>query len=49
MLTSSLLDSKWFLPLEREGLQNLLTERKLFAPRRRKMKLQLILETTYLR
>lgn len=29
MLTSSLLDSKWFLPLEREGLQNLLTERKI--------------------
>ncbi len=29
MLTSSLLDSNWFMPLEREGLQNLLTERKI--------------------
>ncbi|MEH0667408.1 curli production assembly/transport protein CsgG [Vibrio scophthalmi] len=29
LLTASLLDSKWFVPLEREGLQNLLTERKI--------------------
>jgi len=29
LLTSSLLDSNWFIPLEREGLQNLLTERKI--------------------
>lgn len=29
LLTSSLLDSSWFVPLEREGLQNLLTERKI--------------------
>jgi curli production assembly/transport component CsgG len=29
MLVKSLLDSGWFIPLEREGLQNLLTERKI--------------------
>ncbi|NAW88846.1 CsgG/HfaB family protein [Photobacterium halotolerans] len=29
MLTTALLNSKWFIPLEREGLQNLLTERKI--------------------
>ncbi|WP_025821062.1 CsgG/HfaB family protein [Shewanella marina] len=29
MLVQTLLDSKWFTPLEREGLQNLLTERKI--------------------
>lgn len=31
MLTQILLDSGWFLPLEREGLQNLLTERKIYG------------------
>ena len=29
MLTKALKDSKWFIPVEREGLQNLLTERKI--------------------
>ena len=29
MLVNALLDSKWFIPVEREGLQNLLTERKI--------------------
>ncbi|WP_086980998.1 CsgG/HfaB family protein [Vibrio aphrogenes] len=29
LLTMSLIDSGWFAPLEREGLQNLLTERKI--------------------
>lgn len=29
ILTKALLDSRWFLPLEREGLQNLLTERRI--------------------
>lgn len=29
LLSQSLLDSRWFSPLEREGLQNLLTERKI--------------------
>lgn len=29
LLSQSLLESKWFSPLEREGLQNLLTERKI--------------------
>jgi curli production assembly/transport component CsgG len=29
VLTKALLDSGWFLPLEREGLQNLLTERRI--------------------
>lgn len=31
MLVQTLLDSKWFTPVEREGLQNLLTERKISA------------------
>ncbi|MBZ9611000.1 CsgG/HfaB family protein [Rheinheimera maricola] len=31
MLTQILLESGWFAPLEREGLQNLLTERKIYA------------------
>lgn len=29
ILTKALLESRWFLPLEREGLQNLLTERRI--------------------
>ncbi|MGL6349364.1 MAG: CsgG/HfaB family protein, partial [Aeromonas sp.] len=29
MLSTALWDSQWFVPLEREGLQNLLTERKI--------------------
>jgi curli production assembly/transport component CsgG len=29
ILTKALLDSRWFIPLEREGLQNLLTERRI--------------------
>ena len=29
MLVKALLDSQWFIPVEREGLQNLLTERKI--------------------
>lgn len=29
ILTKALLDSRWFMPLEREGLQNLLTERRI--------------------
>lgn len=29
MLVNALLDSDWFIPVEREGLQNLLTERKI--------------------
>jgi len=36
MLTSSLLDSQWFMPLEREGLQNLLTERKIIRAAQQK-------------
>ncbi len=39
VLVKALLDSKWFIPLEREGLQNLLTERKIIraakAPNRK--------------
>lgn len=31
ILTQTLLDSGWFAPLEREGLQNLLTERKIHS------------------
>ncbi len=33
MLVQTLLDSKWFTPVEREGLQNLLTERKITKKR----------------
>lgn len=29
MLVKAMLDSQWFIPVEREGLQNLLTERKI--------------------
>lgn len=29
ILTKALLESRWFMPLEREGLQNLLTERRI--------------------
>ncbi|WP_412497437.1 CsgG/HfaB family protein [Vibrio furnissii] len=36
MLTTALLDSGWFLPLEREGLQNLLTERKIIRAAQKK-------------
>ncbi len=33
VLVKALLDSRWFIPLEREGLQNLLTERKIIRAR----------------
>ncbi|MCG7586825.1 CsgG/HfaB family protein [Photobacterium sp. OFAV2-7] len=36
LLTTALLDSKWFIPLEREGLQNLLTERKIIRAAQKK-------------
>ena len=36
LLMTSLLDSKWFIPLEREGLQNLLTERKIIRAAQKK-------------
>lgn len=36
MLTTALMDSGWFLPLEREGLQNLLTERKIIRAAQKK-------------
>ena len=36
LLTTSLLDSNWFIPLEREGLQNLLTERKIIRAAQQK-------------
>ncbi len=29
MLVTALKDSRWFIPLERQGLQNLLNERKI--------------------
>ncbi|MCW8345704.1 curli production assembly/transport protein CsgG [Vibrio sp. ZSDZ65] len=38
LLTTSLLDSQWFIPLEREGLQNLLTERKIIRAAQKKDK-----------
>lgn len=38
LLTTSLLDSNWFIPLEREGLQNLLTERKIIRAAQKKNK-----------
>lgn len=36
LLTASLIDSNWFIPLEREGLQNLLTERKIIRAAQKK-------------
>jgi len=36
MLMSAMSDSGWFIPLEREGLQNLLTERKIIRAAQRK-------------
>ncbi|MCM0147297.1 curli production assembly/transport protein CsgG [Photobacterium galatheae] len=36
LLTTSLLNSRWFIPLEREGLQNLLTERKIIRAAQQK-------------
>ncbi|WP_120511226.1 CsgG/HfaB family protein [Photobacterium salinisoli] len=39
MLTTSLLNSKWFIPLEREGLQNLLTERKIIRAAQNKQEI----------
>ena len=38
LLTTALIDSKWFVPLEREGLQNLLTERKIIRAAQKKDK-----------
>ena len=39
MLTQVLLDSGWFSPLEREGLQNLLTERKIHGSNKKSAEL----------
>lgn len=39
MLTQILLDSGWFAPLEREGLQNLLTERKIHGSNKKSAEL----------
>ena len=36
LLTMALLDSEWFFPLERQGLQNLLTERKIIRAAQKK-------------
>lgn len=36
LLTMALLDSEWFYPLERQGLQNLLTERKIIRAAQKK-------------
>lgn len=38
LLTTALIDSRWFIPLEREGLQNLLTERKIIRAAQKKDK-----------
>ncbi|MBJ2147436.1 curli production assembly/transport protein CsgG [Vibrio sp. IB15] len=38
LLTTALIDSQWFIPLEREGLQNLLTERKIIRAAQKKDK-----------
>lgn len=38
LLTTALIDSQWFVPLEREGLQNLLTERKIIRAAQKKTK-----------
>jgi curli production assembly/transport component CsgG len=39
MLTQTLLESGWFVPLEREGLQNLLTERKIHSGNKKNVEL----------
>lgn len=39
MLTQTLLESGWFVPLEREGLQNLLTERKIHSGNKKNLEL----------
>jgi len=39
LLTTALIDSQWFVPLEREGLQNLLTERKIIRAAQKKDKI----------
>ncbi len=36
MLINAMLDSDWFIPLEREGLQNILTERKIIRAAQKK-------------
>jgi len=36
MLINAMLDSGWFIPLEREGLQNILTERKIIRAAQKK-------------
>ncbi|MCW8995385.1 MAG: curli production assembly/transport protein CsgG [Psychromonas sp.] len=41
LLTMALLDSQWFYPLERQGLQNLLTERKIIRAAQNKDKVVL--------
>ncbi|MEZ8302978.1 CsgG/HfaB family protein [Vibrio splendidus] len=38
LLTTALIDSQWFVPLERDGLQNLLTERKIIRAAQKKDK-----------
>ncbi|MGN7611575.1 CsgG/HfaB family protein [Magnetococcales bacterium HHB-1] len=38
MLVKALEDSGWFVPVEREGLQNLLTERKIYLATAKKLK-----------
>lgn len=44
MLTQTLLESGWFVPLEREGLQNLLTERKIHSGNKKNIELPALKE-----
>jgi curli production assembly/transport component CsgG len=48
MLTQVLLDSGWFAPLEREGLQNLLTERKIVSSNKKNPELPSLKEARIL-
>nr|WP_264174030.1 CsgG/HfaB family protein [Escherichia coli] len=38
-------DSRWFIPLERQGLQNLLNERKIIRAAQKTARLPLITES----
>ena len=48
MLTQVLLDTGWFAPLEREGLQNLLTERKIVSSNKKNTELPSLKEARVL-
>ena len=48
MLTQILLETGWFAPMEREGLQNLLTERKIYGSNKKSVELPALKEARLL-